>query len=166
MIIKDFSFSKIGLSSYGGAIGLLISSVIFEKMCPSNKTFIKGAIISLPLIYSISKLACFFAGCCFGLPYDGMFSVTYSSGLNIPLIPVQLIETIIFMIIFVICVLLQNNRKIAGITIVLSAMAKFLLDFLRYNHLEEKISLNQIISIVFIIIGIYLIIKRRKEYDR
>ena len=95
-----------------------------------------------------------------------MFSVTYSSGLNIPLIPVQLIETIIFMIIFVICVLLQNNRKIAGITIVLSAMAKFLLDFLRYNHLEEKISLHQIISIVFIIIGIYLIIKRRKEYDR
>ena len=52
-------------------------------MCPSNKTFIKGAIISLPLIYSISKLACFFAGCCFGLPYDGLFSVTYTSRGNV-----------------------------------------------------------------------------------
>ena len=60
----------------------------------------------------MSKLACFFAGCCYGLPYDGVGCVIYPSGLNISLIPVQLLETVTFMIIFIICILLMNNKNI------------------------------------------------------
>ena len=158
--IKEYSFKIFGLSSYGGAIGVILASIIFEKINPKDKIFIKSAVLSLPLIYSISKLACFFSGCCYGLPYTSKFSVTYISGLNIPLIPIQLIETIIFMIIFVICILLRNNKNVVSITILLSAFAKFFLDFFRYNHLEEIITKNQIISIIFVIIGIIMIIKK------
>lgn len=157
---KEYRFEIFGLSSYGGAIGVILASIIFEKINPKDKIFIKSAVLSLPLIYSISKLACFFSGCCYGLPYNSIFSVTYTSGLNIPLIPVQLIETITFMIIFMICILLRNNKNIMSITIILSALSKFLLDFFRYNHLEEIITKNQISSIIFVIIGMIMIIKK------
>ena len=159
---RELIFSKIGLSSYGGAIGVIVAAIIFEKIYDKDKIFIKSAVLSLPLIYSISKLACFFAGCCYGLPCEnGFFSVTYTEGLNIPLIPIQLIETMVFGIIFIVCLSLRNKKNIVCITILICAFFKFILDFLRYNHLEETISKNQIISIIFIIISVLMILKKR-----
>lgn len=158
--VKNYS---IGLSSYGGAIGVLICAVIFEKMNDSNGKYIKSAILSLPLMYSISKLACFFSGCCYGIPYDGLFSVVYREGLNISLLPIQLIETIVFMIVFIICYLNNNNKNIIPITMLLSAISKFVLDFFRYSHLSEVLSINQVISIIFIIIGISIYFKEKNK---
>ena len=152
---------SIGLSSYGGAIGICICSIVFEKMDNSNGLYIKSAILSLPLIYAISKLACFFSGCCYGIPYDGIFSVIYTEGLNISLLPVQLIETIVFLGVFSICYLNKKNENIVPITILLSAVSKFLLDYFRYSHLNEIISTNQVISIVFILISIFLFFKNK-----
>ena len=158
---RELIFSKIGLSSYEGAIGVIVAAIIFEKIYAKDKIFIKSAVLSLPLIYSISKLACFFAGCCYGLPCENrFFSVTYTDGLNIPLIPIQLIETIVFGIIFIVCLSLRNKKNIICITILISAFFKFILDFFRYNHLEETISKNQIISIFFILSSIFLILRR------
>lgn len=161
--VKSEEVRIYGLSSYGGAIGVILSGIIFEKIKPYNKIIIKSSIISLPLIYSISKLACFFAGCCYGLPYDGVGCVIYPSGLNISLIPVQLLETVTFMIIFIICILLMNNKNIISITVILSAISKFLLDYLRYDHLEKTITTNQIISIVFVFIGIIMIVNKFRK---
>ena len=36
--------------------------------------------VTLPLIYGLAKIACFIVGCCHGIPYDGLFSVTYADG--------------------------------------------------------------------------------------
>ena len=153
---------NIGLSSYGGAIGILICSIIFEKMNNSNGIYIKSAVLSLPLIYSISKLACFFSGCCYGIPYNGLFSVVYTEGLNITLLPIQMIESIAFIIIFIMCYLNNKNKNIISTTILLSAISKFVLDFFRYSHLNEVISVNQIVSIIFIIISIVFIFSKKK----
>lgn len=155
---REYKFTLYGLSSYGGAIGILLASIVFGKINAENKLFLKSAVLSLPLIYSISKLACFFAGCCYGGPCNSKFCVVYTFGLNIPLIPVQLIETITFMIVFIICLSLRKNKEIISITIILSAISKFLLDYLRYDHLDKVITKNQIISIVFVIIGIVTIL--------
>ena len=152
---------KIGLSSYGGAIGVCICAIVFEKMDNSNRLYVKSAILSLPLIYSISKLACFFAGCCYGRPYSGLFSVVYTSGLNIPLVPVQLIETIVFWGLFGICYYNNQNDNIVPITIFLCAISKFTLDFLRYRDNNIFLSPNQIVSIVFIIISLIIILKKK-----
>lgn len=163
---KEFSFTKVGLSSYGGAIGIIVTSLFFEKISPSNKLYIKSAIISLPLIYAISKLACLFAGCCYGIPYNSVFSVTYPAGLNVPLLPIQLIETIVFFITFVICFLSNKNKYIIEITIFFSALAKFLLDFFRYSHQNEVISVNQVISIVFIVISLIIFYYRKADVQK
>ena len=159
-LLTEKNSNTIGLSSYGGAIGIIIASIIFEKICPSNNLYIKSSVISLPMIYAISKIGCFFSGCCYGLPCKSkILYVVYTEGLNMPLIPIQLIETVIFLLIFGICVKLHNNKNVIFITIILGAVSKFILDFFRYNHLEEVISKNQIVSIILIFISIVCIIK-------
>lgn len=160
---SDGNILTVGLSSYGGLVGLVLSSYIFEKIVYMNNKLIKVSIISLPLIYSISKIACFIVGCCYGIPYDGLFSVTYSHGLNISLFPVQLVETIVFMIIFVFCHKLRDNKYIIYITLVLCVILKFLLDFFRYDHITKILTVNQIFSIILlVIILIIFILKKRK----
>lgn len=155
---------KINLSSYYGCFILITTSLFYEKINPSkNKDYIKSTILSLPLIYGISKLGCFFAGCCYGLPYDGLFSVTYTSGLNIKLFPIQLLESISFIIIFFLLLILSKKNKdsIISISIFICAFAKFILDFLRYEHLTKTITINQIISLLLILLIIVKYIIRK-----
>ncbi len=146
-----------GFSSYGGLIGVISSAIIFEKIVPMNKKLIKYSILSLPLVYSVSKIGCFLAGCCYGIPYDGFYSVTYTSGLNIKLFPIQLTESIVFLIIFLILNKFKNNKNIIYITIIISALMKYLLDFLRYEHINKFITVNQVFSLI-LIIGTFIIL--------
>lgn len=157
-----YSFLEAGLSSYGGLIGVILASIIFELILPTNKQTIKYTIISLPLTYAIGKIGCFIAGCCYGIPYSGIFHVIYKDGLNIPQFPIQILETIVFIIIFIICHKLRNNKNIIYITAFISILAKFLLDFLRYEHIKETLSTNQIFSIILIVIMIVVYIFKSK----
>lgn len=158
----SFDFSSIGLSSYGGVVGVILSSLIFEKIIPYDGNLIKLSIISLPLIYGLSKIACFISGCCYGIPYDGLLFVRYNE-LNV--FPVQFLETIVFIIIFIICNRFKNNKNIIWYTIFTSAFFKFLLDFLRYDHISKLITVNQIISIILMILSIIVLIFKKKIYN-
>lgn len=158
----SFDFSSIGLSSYGGVVGVILSSLIFEKIIPYDGNLIKFSIISLPLIYGLSKIACFISGCCYGIPYDGLLFVRYNK-LNV--FPVQFLETIVFIIIFIICNRFKNNKNIIWYTIFTSAFFKFLLDFLRYDHISKLITVNQIISIILMILSIIVLIFKKKIYN-
>ena len=161
------SFLTAGLSSYGGLIGVILGAFIFEQILKTNNKIIKYSIISLPLVYGVSKLGCFMAGCCYGIPYNGLLSVKYPNGLNIYLFPVQLVEAITFIILFLILNKYKNNKNIIYITIILSTILKFSLDFLRYEHITKIITTNQIVSIIIILITIiiylYNIFKNKKE---
>ena len=162
--IKKYNIINAGLSSYGGLIGVVIASLIFEKILPLEHKIIKYTIISLPLTYGISKIGCFIAGCCYGIPYTGILSVTYIAGLNIKLFPIQLLESITFLLIFVICNKIRNNKNVIYITLILVAIFKFSLDFLRYEHAKKIITINQIFSIVlFIVVLIGVIYNKCKK---
>jgi prolipoprotein diacylglyceryltransferase len=157
-----------GLSSYVGCFMLIITSLFYEHINPSkNNYYVKSTILSLPLIYGVSKLGCFFVGCCYGRGYNGILSVTYTSGLNISLFPVQLLESIVFILIFLILLLIHKKRKIniISLTIIVCALSKFILDFLRYDHLTKIITTNQIISLILVLIIIvnYIRVKLIKK---
>ena len=155
------NFFTAGLSSYGGLVGVILAAIIFEKILPTNNKIIKYSIISLPLIYGLTKIACFIVGCCYGIPYTGIFSITYTHGLNQPLFPVQITETIVFLIIFIICHKLRNNKNIIYIVIILVSIFKFLLDFLRYDHVTKLITVNQIFSIILLIGTVIILIYKK-----
>ena len=160
LCISNILTNSSSLSSYAGAISVIISAIIFNKIIPNKNIYLKYAIISLPLIYSIGKIGCFLAGCCYGIPYNNILSVTYTNGLNIPLFPIQIVETIVFMILFLILNYIKKNKYIIEITLIICALSKFLLDYLRYDHVTKAITMNQIISLIIIVIGIIIIIKR------
>ena len=163
-VITDPNQSNIftaGLSSYGGLIGVVISSIIFEKILPTDNKIIKYTIISLPLTYGISKIGCFIAGCCYGIPYDGILSVTYVDGLNIKLFPIQFLEVVVFLIIFMICNKLKDKKNIIYITLFLVSIFKFLLDFLRYDHIKKLITVNQIFSLILLIVVIIILVYKK-----
>lgn len=158
------SFLKAGLSSYGGLVGVVIAAIYFEKLIPFDNKLVKYSILSLPLVYGLSKIACTVVGCCGGIPYNGPLNVTYTGMQNIKQFPIQALEVIVFIIIFIICNKFKNKKNITYVTLFLCALFKFLLDFLRYDHVTKLITVNQIFSIILIvIIGIVYFYNKKKE---
>ena len=143
-----------GFTGAGGVIGLLIGSFIslLIHRDHESETLISW-IISAPLMYGLSKSACHIVGCCHGIRYSNIGYVIYPSE-GIPRFPVQLSETVIFLLIFGIGIILffHVRRKIISAFIVetLCIIAKFSTDFLRQSHYESKnlLSTNQITAIV------------------
>lgn len=170
----QFDLFKIGFSSIGAVIGIIIMSIIYIKLFKSSiKMIIETFICSIPLIYSIGKIACFLAGCCYGIEYNGPLSITYQYSPNningISLFPVQLFESIVFFVLFLISfnMVLKDkvNNKSIGIFTIIIFICKFLLDFLRFTHMKNLISFNQIMCIPFILIGLFLIFSKKEYID-
>lgn len=132
---------QFGLSSLGGAIGYMSSVLIFGKLNRESvtPTLIKNFALTLPLIYSISKVGCLTKGCCGGTLF----------GLEI-----QLIEVICFAALFAICYLANLSTPA---TIFCSALTKFGLEFFRDGIAIP--SPNQIVSVCIAIIALAIAIK-------
>ncbi len=168
---KDWDIIRTGFSSLGGLIGFLAGTYIFYFICDKDKKIPESYVISLPLIYAISKIGCFLAGCCHGVSYTGILSVRYETGsacaLTTGVFPVQIVETIVFVGIYLLLHIkkLKENRVL--ITLFLSALAKFLLDYLRYSHMGQILSFNQIMCLIIVIVCIMfgLIKNRRQEMN-
>lgn len=143
-----------GPSSLGGAIGLFLGIFLFGRIYNRDTAlFWEVYIMALPLMYGISKLGCFFAGCCHGIDYDGPLAVTYDNQVlqGGPFFPVQLTESICFLLIFLLGLYLQHRKgsRVSDLLILLCAVAKFLLDYLRQEHVGVFVSVNQVVCLVF-----------------
>ena len=166
IINKKFA---IGFSSYGGVFGAIIAFYIFCKIFKYNyKHLYKIMFLSMPLFYSISKLGCFLAGCCYGIKYNGFFSIKYISShgapVNTPLFPIQLVESIAFIIIFILLLLInkRTNKNIISLSLIICGITKYLLEFLRQSW-EPFISFTQLISLIMVLIGLILLNKELKN---
>lgn len=162
------NFFTAGLSAYGGLVGVVIAAIVFEKILFTNGKIIKYTVLSLPLVYSLTKIGCSIAGCCGGILYEGMFKIKYANGLNIWQFPIQIIETVAFLLIFIICQLLNKNKNINYIVLILVTIFKFLLDFFRYDHMNTFITKNQIFSIMLLLITTitYIVIESKKVINK
>lgn len=155
-----------GLSSLGAAIGLLLSVLIFTKIYKEKtKEIYEIFSIVLPLMYGISKIGCHFAGCCYGIPYDGIFYTTSKFEKTYDkLFPIQLVESTIFLIIFIINIFMYYNKvriNYLAVEMIMCAVAKFMLDYLRYSNIDKIITINQVICSIFLIIGALILINNK-----
>lgn len=157
-----------GFSSIGGALGIIIGMLIMGAISkPNREAIYRRYIQSLPLLYGVSKLGCFFAGCCYGIAYDGPCSLTYiGTRESLPqgaVFPIQLLESIVFLGIFIgTCFFAKKYANV--LTIAICCAAKFGLDYLRASHVDQVISVNQIFCIL-ILIGtlIYASVRKRRR---
>ena len=170
----NFDFLTLGFTAYGAVIGAILFLVIFcFQFKKSFKEMFYVFMPSIPLVYAIGKIGCFLAGCCFGVEYSGIGSVTYQYSLaappNIRFFPVQLVETICFLGIFVFMMIIHKRNQFdvakVGVLFILCGLAKFFLDFMRHRHIEQVFSLNQMISVAFIIIGLIMALYCRTKRE-
>lgn len=158
-----------GISSLGGAIGLLLGIFIFGFMYKEGRPVLWESYVTvLPLLYSISKFGCYLVGCCHGIPYSGPLAVTYN-GKYIqggPYFPIQLVESIAFGCIFLVVFILymRDKRKyLIPIVMILCAVTKFSLEYLREEHIGKIISANQLVCAIFFVWGVVTINKKRRN---
>ena len=165
------SFIKTGLAAYGASFGGALLILLF---CLQFKKNIKETMYlltpSFPLMYSIGKIGCFIVGCCYGIEYNGIFKIMYRYSVNAPnnvyLFPIQIVESIVFLLIFIYLMIMQKknkfNEKILGISLILCGASKGLLDFLRQEG-TQLFTFSKIVSLIIIIIGIISIFLKKKS---
>ena len=167
-----FDFFSSGMSSYGGLFGTLICIILFKIIFKKNlKELLYIFIPQISIMYSISKIGCFLVGCCYGIEYNGIGKVIYNYSIYHEnptyLFPVQIVESIVFMAIFIYNMVVhkKNNydMKTVGINFIMCGFAKFALEFLRASHVGVILSSTQFVSILFISLGIVIYAKKKLE---
>ncbi len=174
-IVKyDIPFENIlkgGFVFYGGLIGgflgLLTYSLIY-KMKLNKFLDIYAAV--LPLGHAFGRVGCFFAGCCYGMEYDGPFCYTYTATagvtpLGVPLFPIQLLEALCLLLIFGgLMVVLHKTKKVGVVYkcyLVAYAIVRFALEYLRGDGERGKflfLSTSQWVSVGIILLCVAIIL--------
>lgn len=158
-----------GFVFYGGLIGGIIGIYVYSKLFEiSFKKLCMILISVVPIFHSIGRIGCLLAGCCYGIEYHGIGGIIfYNSEIapkGIPLFPIQIIESVCNLIIFIIILStykkFKGTYKTIGLYFCLYSVLRFVLEFFRGDVARGIIilSTSQWISIVFLIVGIGLFI--------
>lgn len=133
-----------GFVFYGGLAGGILAILGAGRLhrLPTRE-YISDYLFMLPLIHGFGRIGCFFAGCCYGVPYDGVFAVTFPAGsyapAGIPLFPVQLTEAgLLIGAALVLFFISRKHRLSAGLEIycIFYACVRFVLEFLRFDSIR------------------------------
>lgn len=158
-----------GFVFYGGLVGAAVGYYIYcRKYRLSYPRMLDLVTPVIPLIHAFGRLGCFFAGCCYGIPYNGpghlSFHRSFFAPTDIPLFPTQILEAAINFSAFVFLVLYARTERkpgnITGIYILYYSVMRFFLEFVRGDIVRGNylgISTSQWISLAFIPLGIFLI---------
>jgi phosphatidylglycerol---prolipoprotein diacylglyceryl transferase len=162
-----------GLSILGSVIMTTVTTCYaLSRMNIPLLPFADTVSIYIPLLQSISRIGCFFAGCCYGTPSTLPWAVTYvchtiPAPLYISLHPTQLYSALLLFLIFVSLYMLSKQAFIRpGILfsgyLMAIASERFIIDFFRGDQvitlwpLIGAFSLYQGISI-FLFLGGFII---------
>jgi len=178
MIYKQIEFTitnflECGMTFYGGLItGSIIFFVINNRLKTNNVLAFNLLIPSIILFHGFGRLGCFLAGCCYGRPTDIIFGVSYPKG-SLPyqhfsfnkLHPTQLYEAAFLFILFLIIIKFVSFKKRTAFYLLSYSIFRFFIEFIRADYrgtlLTDSLSPSQIISILFLIIGSFLLLSKK-----
>ena len=159
---------------YGGLILALILAAIY--ICKTEKVrapYFDMTAVGIPLFHFFGRLGCFFTGCCYGVPWE--YGVGYLHPLTaaqpgVPLVPVQLIEAVLNLLLFFVLRRLFVQKKLGGKLLLLYLLVypsyRFLLEFLRGDRIRGfvgALSTSQFISLALIAFAlVWWLFSRRK----
>ena len=161
-ILQSGSIKTIGFSGLGAVIGM-IGGVFISGLIIRDKPecVMASFVATASLMYGLAKFGCLFAGCCHGKPYDGPFAIVYSGADGGSYFPAQIIDMLIFILLFVVgAVLITRMRnKILAIYIILLVLTpvRFLLEYLRSYHEGTLISSGQVTVLIAGAIALILV---------
>jgi phosphatidylglycerol---prolipoprotein diacylglyceryl transferase len=163
-----------GLASHGGFVGVLIALYLYLKR-HRDMTFLELADrLAIPclLAAALIRVGNFFNSEIIGIPSNLPWAVVFARVDNIPRHPAMLYEATAYFLVF--CALyvaywktkiIQFPGRVFGTTLATCFLARFLIEFVKENQVpfESRLPLNmgQVLSIPFILAGIYLIYSSR-----
>ena len=172
-LIDIFKIWEGGMSFHGGLIGVVLASIYFAKKNNQN-FFIYLDVISIvaPIGIFFGRIANFINSELYGTETNLPWAVQFIKIDNLYRHPTQLYEAIFEgLILFLILIYLRNKglMKItglmSGIFLICYSIFRFIIEFLRVpdeqiGYLLFNLTMGQIISCIFFLIGIYLTIVR------
>lgn len=168
---------KGGFVFYGGMIGGAVGLIVYTKQFKMDiLPFCDIFAAVLPLGHAFGRIGCHFAGCCYGIPYNGPFAQTYhvtigQTPTDIPLFPVQLLEACGLVLIFSVLITVylkikENNGSIMLIYLFTYPLLRFCIEFLRGDSERGHflgLSVSQWISLSAVAAALLLLLGRRKK---
>jgi phosphatidylglycerol:prolipoprotein diacylglycerol transferase len=167
---------KGGLASHGAGIGILIAIYFYNKKYKAV-TFLglmDRIVITVALAGFLIRMGNLFNSEIIGKPTNSNWGFVFVSVDSIPRHPAQLYEAVAYLLIFIFIYTLffwkhgkLKNGFVFGLFLVLVFSFRFFVEFLKENqsYFEEKMILNmgQLLSIPFILFGIYLVFRKNKK---
>ena len=158
-----------GMSFHGGLIGIIIASILFSKK-HNQDSFLYMDLASLvaPIGIFFGRLANFINSELYGTPTDIPWAVTFIQVDNLSRHPSQLYEAILEGVILFLILMYFKNKDylkkpglISGLFLIFYSIFRFFIEFVRVpdeqlGYLIFKLSMGQIISLIFFVIGIIL----------
>ena len=158
-----------GMSFHGGLIGIIIASILFTKK-HNQDSFLYMDLVSLvaPIGIFFGRLANFINSELYGTPTDIPWAVTFIQVDNLSRHPSQLYEAILEGVILFLILMYFKNKDylkkpglISGLFLIFYSLFRFFIEFVRVpdeqlGYLIFKLSMGQIISLIFFVIGIIL----------
>ena len=166
-IISENGFLSLfsgGFVVYGGLAGAFLGTYIYCRQFHLPRAPIFSLLITAtPLIQSCGRLGCLFAGCCYGFPYDGRFSVLIEGTRRFPVqILCSTLDLILFLFLLFRGIFSRKKNLQLPLYMILYSTGRFIIEFFRDDSARGffgPLSTSQWISIVFFALGILLMIK-------
>lgn len=161
-----------GMVFYGGLIGGCLGAIAYAKCFNVNAVPNAEAIIPcIPLFHCFGRIGCFLGGCCYGIEYDGPFSVTFTQAIGgpngVPLLPIQLIEAGANLItFFVLMALLKRFKRPLqdfGLYLAIYSVERLIFEFFRGDIVRGSflsLSTSQWLSLIILPIGLYFLLAK------
>ncbi|KKP40542.1 MAG: prolipoprotein diacylglyceryl transferase [Candidatus Peregrinibacteria bacterium GW2011_GWF2_33_10] len=170
---KNFEFTGYqGLSSHGGAIGVILALLIFVKRYKSNLLWIADRLaICIPLTAGFVRLGNLMNSEIIGQPSNLPWAFIFQRIDDIPRHPTQLYESLSYFTVFLLLLILYKHKKLinqqgqlSGLFLTILFSLRFLIEFAKENQeaFENNwiLDMGQILSIPFILFGLFLITKK------
>lgn len=166
---------------YGGLAAALITGAIYLRV-HRLPILAAGDLVApgIAIGFTIGRLGCFSAGCCWGLQTNLPWAVIFRDPeahrlvgvpLNVPLHPTQLYEALGSLLIFILLWRLYRRPHpdglIIGLYLVLYGALRFVVEFVRYhaqpNWFHSPLSNAQTLSVVAMVVGTILVHRAHRQ---
>ncbi len=142
-------------------------AILFHKILPGRKKDWRQSVLmvtdtlapSILIMQIFARIGCLARGCCFGIPYKGIFSIQFPKGeVSYAVFPTQLFEIVFALILLVgIAILYRKKKPIFGITLMGYSAIIFVSEFFmdkRGTHTYYNFSIIQLFAVILFVLGI------------
>lgn len=161
-----------GLVFYGGLLGGLLSVWWYcRRYALPLDDVLAVCTPAIPLFHVFGRVGCFLAGCCWGVPapWGVLFPPGSEAPSGVPLFPVQLVEAVYNLLLFVVLALLARRLRQKWVAFPLYLIAygvgRFILEFFRGDAVRGVfvLSTSQWISLLVVPCALWYLLRRLRK---